>query len=113
MIARIWRTGVDPERIDEYERFERDESIPMFRQQPGFLGVLFLRTGDGCATLTLWKDDAAVQALDDSPSYRIAVEKIEAAGFLRGVPAVETFRVAYGALEPAGMTAGLRILRGS
>ena len=33
---------MDIGRIGEYERFAGDRSLPMFRQQPGFLGVLFL-----------------------------------------------------------------------
>ena len=43
MVARIWRTGVKPERFEEYERFARERSLPMFRAQRGFIGVLFMR----------------------------------------------------------------------
>ena len=43
MVARIWRTGVKPERFEKYERFARERSLPMFRAQRGFIGVLFMR----------------------------------------------------------------------
>ena len=37
MVARIWRTGVKPERFEEYERFARECSLPMFCEQRGFI----------------------------------------------------------------------------
>ncbi len=43
MLARIWRTGVRPERFEEYARFAHERSLPMFREQRGFIGVLFMR----------------------------------------------------------------------
>ena len=43
MIGRIWRTHVLLDRAVEYEAFARDVSLPMFRQQQGFEGVLMLR----------------------------------------------------------------------
>ena len=42
MLVRIWRTQVDPFREAEYVAFTQDYSLPMFRQQPGCFGVLFL-----------------------------------------------------------------------
>jgi len=44
-IIRVWRTEVDPERIDEYIAFTQSESLPMFRSQAGFLGVFFAHGG--------------------------------------------------------------------
>jgi heme-degrading monooxygenase HmoA len=68
MVARIWRTGVKPERFEEYERFERERSLPMFREQRGFVGVLFMREkADRAAVLTLWEDEKAVGELEASP----------------------------------------------
>ena len=43
MMVRIWRTGVKPERFEEYERFAWERSLPMFREQRGFIGVVFMR----------------------------------------------------------------------
>src|SRR5215210_1273041 len=56
MIVRIWRTGVDRSRLEEYAHFEEERSLPMFREQPGLIGVLFLREGeDRAAALTFWE----------------------------------------------------------
>ena len=74
MVARIWRTGVKPERFKEYERFARERSLPMFREQRGFIGVLFMREkADRAAVLTLWEDDKAIEELEASLLYRQAI----------------------------------------
>jgi heme-degrading monooxygenase HmoA len=89
LIARIWHTEVDPARADEYEAFARDISLPMFRAQPGFAGVLMLRDGGRCQVITLWETHEAIEALDSSAKYRETVDSILAQGFLGGEQRVE------------------------
>lgn len=93
MIARIWRTQIDAARADEYQDFARLRSLPMFRAQQGFAGVIFARNAAQCAVITLWRDRTAVDALNNSQSYKATVREIEAAGFLRGVSTVEVFDI--------------------
>ncbi len=94
MVARIWRTGVKPERFEEYERFARERSLPMFREQRGFIGVLFMREkADRAAVLTLWEDEMAVEELEASPLYRQTVEVILGSDFLAREQSVEVFEV--------------------
>jgi heme-degrading monooxygenase HmoA len=89
-IARIWHTEVDAGRADEYERFAREISLPMFKVQQGFAGVLMLRDGSRCQVITLWQSHEAVAALDLSSTYRETVERIRGQGFLGGEQRVET-----------------------
>jgi heme-degrading monooxygenase HmoA len=93
MIMRIWRTQVDEARAAEYERFAAQQSLPMFRAHQGFEGHLFGRRGGDCVVVTIWKDDAAADALEASPRYRETVARITAAGFLTGPSQVDRFRV--------------------
>ena len=94
MVARIWRTGVKPELFEEYERFARERSLPMFREQRGFIGVLFMREGeDRAAVLTLWEDEKALEELETSPLYRQTVEIILDTGLLAKEQTVEVFEV--------------------
>lgn len=99
MIARLWRTGVQPGREPEYERFATERSLPMFREQAGCLGVLLLRTPEGRAVLSLWADDGAVAALGVSSAYRETVRRLEATGVLAGAQTVEVFEVHGGLLD--------------
>ena len=108
MVARIWRTGVKPERFEEYERFARERSLPMFREQRGFVGVLFMREkADRAAVLTLWEDEKAVEELEASPLYRQTVEAILGSGLLAREQSVELFKVHGGRVLAADLAARL------
>ena len=100
MIVRIWRTQVDATRLEEYDVFAERHSLPMFRAQRGFLGVLFAGVANERAVISLWEDAGAAAALDSSPSYRETVARISATGFLTGSASVEVFEVHGGDLRP-------------
>jgi heme-degrading monooxygenase HmoA len=101
VIMRVWRTGVDQARAEEYERFAREESSPMFRAQRGFMGLLFGRSKGVAIVTTLWEDHAAADELENSARYRATVARITAAGFLAGESTVERFEVHGYHLPPA------------
>jgi hypothetical protein len=90
-VVRLWRTGIDPARADEYDHFAQSRSLPMFRTQPGFVAVLLCSRAAERTVITLWQCWDAVNALDHSATYQATVNEIEAAGFLRGDRSVETF----------------------
>jgi heme-degrading monooxygenase HmoA len=89
MIIRIWRTQIDQTRAQEYRDFAHSKSLPMFRAQPGFAGVLFAAHAAERAVITLWHELASVEALEHSHSYKTTVADIEATGFVQGESTVE------------------------
>lgn len=91
MIGRFWTARVTEARATEYEAFAREISLPMFRQQQGFLGVAMFRRGADCVVLTLWQDAESAAALARSDSYTRTVSEILAAGFLQGEQTMETY----------------------
>jgi heme-degrading monooxygenase HmoA len=94
VIARIWRTGIDPSRAGEYDRFAEDRSLPMFRAQQGFRGVLFTTAAvDRRAVISFWEDRRAVELLDGSASYRDTAAALGSTGILRGEQTVEVLAV--------------------
>jgi heme-degrading monooxygenase HmoA len=97
VIVRIWRTGIDPARAESYERFARERSLPMFRAQQGFRGVLFA-AGDAAerVVLSFWEETGAVAALDGSPTYRETVDALLTSGILSGEQTVEVLDVQGG-----------------
>jgi heme-degrading monooxygenase HmoA len=108
MLARIWRTGVKPERFEEYERFAHERSLPMFREQRGFIGALFMREeADRAAVLTLWEDEKAIEELEASSFYRKTVEVILGSGLLAGEQSVEVFEVHGGQVLAGELAARL------
>ena len=99
MIVRIWRTGIDPARAADYDRFAEARSLPMFRAQPGFRGVLFTTAADGGrAVISFWEDDRAVELLDRSETYRETASALGSSGILRGDQMVEVLDVTGGDL---------------
>jgi hypothetical protein len=100
MILRIWRAAVDPTRWDDYTAFEREHSRPMFELLPGCLGVFFVRTESGAAAITLWRDQAAIDALGSSALYRATVQRLVDSGLLRGEQTVEVLPAAGHWLSP-------------
>lgn len=98
-VARIWRTTIDANRADEYERFASEQSLPMFRRHDGFLGVVFAGTGSERVVITFWSSHEAIDALNRSPLYRETVERIEATGFITGPASAEVFDIHDGSLD--------------
>jgi heme-degrading monooxygenase HmoA len=100
MILRVWRARINPARIDEYRRFEAERYLPMLHKQSGFLAVLFLRqTGDHAASLTIWEDRGAVEAVESSRSYRRVVRELMGSDLLAGEQSEEVFEVEGGDLR--------------
>jgi heme-degrading monooxygenase HmoA len=99
MIIRTWLTPIDERRAAEYEQFAQQRSLPMFRSQPGFAGVLFAAQPGNRIVITFWDDSRAVEALDTSDSYQATVAAIEATGFLQGQSRVEVFEVQAAMLD--------------
>ena len=100
MILRVWRAQIVPARIEEYRRFERERCLSMLRRQPGFLGMLFLRQAEDCAaSLTIWEDRGAVQALASSPSYQRTAYELAQSGMLAAEQSEEVFEVEGGNLR--------------
>jgi heme-degrading monooxygenase HmoA len=104
VVLRIWRAKIAPARREEYRRFERERCLPMLRRQPGLLGVLFARQAeDRAASLTIWEDTGALEALVSSPSYRQTAHELEESGLLAGEQSEEVFEVEDGDFRPEAL----------
>ena len=98
---RVWRAKIVPARMEEFRRFEQEWCLPMLSKQPALLGVLFLRQAEGhAASLTIWEDAGAVEALQSSPSYRETTHRLVESVLLAGNESVEVFEVEGGDLRP-------------
>jgi heme-degrading monooxygenase HmoA len=99
VIVRIWRTEVQDGRLSEYREFARHRSLPMFRQQPGFRGVVLAAGPKEHVVITFWDTAADVARLDSSPSYHDTADALLASGILRGTQRVEVFEGEIGFLD--------------
>jgi heme-degrading monooxygenase HmoA len=100
MIARFWTTTVRPGSEAAYFEYARTRSQPMFAAADGCHGVLFLKGDAGeLIVCSLWRDEAAIAALNESAIYGETVAGIEALGILTGTPAVHLAFVEGGFLD--------------
>ena len=108
MIVRVWRAKIDRARLEEYQRFEQERCLPMLRKQPGLLGMLFLRQAeDHAASLTIWEDAGAVDALQSSPSCLEITHELAQSALLAGDESVEVLEVEGGDLRPEALARAL------
>lgn len=108
MILRIWRAQLVTARLEEYRRFEAERCLPMLHKQAGLLGVLFLRESrDRAASLTIWEDGGALEALESSPSYRRVVRELAEKELLAGEQSVEVYEAEGGDLRPEALVGAL------
>ena len=100
MIARLWTTRIDPALAPEYDAFAARYSRPMFAALPGCLAAFFLgASGEMRSVLSLWADEASIEALDTSALYRDTVTRFQATGVLREPQTVELFEVTGGTMR--------------
>jgi heme-degrading monooxygenase HmoA len=108
VILRMRRAKINPARLEGYRRFEAERYMPILRNQPGFLGVLFLQQAENhAALLTLWEDEGTVEALQSSPSYRQTTHELSESVLLAGDQSVELLEVEGGDLRPEALVGAL------
>ena len=76
----------------------------MLRKQPDLLAVFFLRHAkDHAASLTIWENKSAVEALQSSPSCRKTAHELAQSTLLAGNESVEVFEIVGGDLRPEAL----------
>lgn len=75
-LARTWRARLHDERLGDYMAFVSERSGPMFRSLPGCLGAVFLRDGPDVTVISVWGDQAAIDALEHNRLYNDTVEEL-------------------------------------
>ena len=98
MILRLWVTGLDPARATEYDEFANSRSLAMFKALDGCLGVIFVRSDEWGYVLSLWRDTASIEALEDSELYHGTVKGILTMGFLEEPQTTELVNLTGGFL---------------
>jgi hypothetical protein len=96
MIVRLWTSGYDPARLDEFIAFARERLEPFFRQQDGCLGCMFNYDAEQWRTVSYWRDETASAAVKTSGAYHHILDDLVASGLLTGSQSVKVMNVAGG-----------------
>lgn len=103
MLARLWTTRISPGAGPAYDAFANSRSRPMFAALPGCLGAVFFGTGDTRSVLSLWSDQASIDALERNPLYTRTVQSFLATGALAEPQTTLVHQVTGGTLDLIGL----------
>lgn len=103
LFARLWTTGVSPGASSTYDTFAAQRSRSMFASLPGCLGAVFFGTGDTRSVLSLWVDQASIDALESNPLYAETVQSFLATGALAEPQTTVVHEVTGGTLDLSGL----------
>jgi len=103
LLARLWTTRISPGAGPAYDAFANSRSRPMFAALPGCLGAIFFGTGDTRSVLSLWSEQASIDALERSPLYTRTVQSFLATGALAEPQTTTVHEVTGGTMDLVGL----------
>ena len=101
MFVHIWRMRAKKKRIEEYEKFGRQVTLPSLKKIDGCMGAHFIRIFEARKPeymwLVYWRDHKALELARTNPLWREQIKRFEAGKFYKSIPvelvceAVESF----------------------
>ena len=93
MYARVTTGYAQPGKLDELTQYTRETLVPLYPQQQGFKGALFLtdRSANKVMAITLWETEADMTAGEASGYYQEQIAKF--GHILTSTPTREGFLV--------------------
>lgn len=100
MYARVTTGNVQPGKVDELNQYTRETLVPLYPQQQGFQGALFLidRLANKAMAITLWETEADVAAGEASGGY-YGEQLAKMAHFFASAPVREAYEVSIQELQ--------------
>jgi hypothetical protein len=90
MFVHIWRMRARKKRVEDYEKFGRQVTLPALKKIPGCLGAHFIRIFEARKPeylwLVFWKDQKALDAARTNPFWREQIKRFEAGKFYKSIP---------------------------
>jgi quinol monooxygenase YgiN len=101
MFVHIWRMRAKKKRVEEYEKFGRQVTLPSLKKIDGCLGAHFIKLFEARKPeylwLVLWRDQKALEQARTNPLWREQIKRFEAGKYYKSIPielvceAVESF----------------------
>jgi len=90
MFVHIWRMRARKKRVEDYEKFGRQVTLPSLRKIDGCLGARFVKIFEARKPeylwLVFWKDHKALEQARTSPLWREQIKRFEAGKFYKSIP---------------------------
>ncbi len=90
MFVHIWRMRARKKRVEEYEKFGRQVTLPSLKRIDGCLGAHFIRIFEARKPeylwLVFWRDHKALEKARTNPLWRDQIKRFEAGNFYKSIP---------------------------
>ena len=90
MFVHIWRMRARKKRIEEYEKFGRQVTLPSLKKIDGCVGAHFIKIFQARKPeylwLVFWRDHKALEQARTSPLWRDQIKRFEAGKFYKSIP---------------------------
>ena len=90
MFLHIWRMRARKKRVEDYEKFGRQVTLPSLRKIPGCLGAHFLKVFQARKPeylwVVCWEDERTLEAARKNPLWREQIKRFEAGNFYKSLP---------------------------
>ena len=104
MFVHIWRMRARKKRVEEYEKFGRQVTLPSLKKIEGCQGAHFIKIFEARKPeylwLVFWKDQKSLEQARTNPLWRDQIKRFEAGKFYKSIPlelvceALESFSIA-------------------
>jgi quinol monooxygenase YgiN len=90
MFVHIWRMRAKKKRVEDYEKFGRQVTLPSLKKIDGCLGAHFIRLFEARKPeylwLVFWKDHKALEQARTNPLWREQIKRFEAGKYAKTIP---------------------------
>jgi hypothetical protein len=112
MFVHIWRMRARKKRVEEYEKFGRQVTLPSLKKIDGCLGAHFIKLFEARKPeylwLVFWRDHKALEQARTNPLWREQIKRFEAGNYYKSIPVelvcetVESFSASLAKPKRAG-----------
>ena len=90
MFVHIWRMRAKKKRVEEYEKFGRQVTLPSLKKIDGCLGAHFIKLFEARKPeylwLVFWRDHTTLEQARTNPLWREQIKRFEAGKFYKSIP---------------------------
>ena len=90
MFVHIWRMRARKKRVEDYEKFGRQVTLPSLKKIEGCLGAHFIKLFQARKPeylwLVFWRDHKALEQARTNPLWREQIKRFEAGKYYKSIP---------------------------
>jgi hypothetical protein len=90
MFVHIWRMRARKKRVEDYEKFGRQVTLPSLKKIDGCLGAHFIKLFEARKPeylwLVFWRDHKALEQARTNPLWREQIKRFEAGKYYKSIP---------------------------